>query len=107
MAMNDNNELETRIAALERRLAEHENMRNGAFDALKAVQSRVMHLQQRISAPMPPAVEAARESMSLERLAVVLTEQRALREYCDELSSVVIEDHTILREIVTLLRRNE
>jgi hypothetical protein len=99
--------LEQRVESLEHRLAQHEAMRSGAIDALSVVQGRIERLQARVAQTLPAPLEAARENMVLERIAVVKTEQRALREYFDELSGIVIEDHTTLREIVTLLRQRE
>jgi len=97
--------LEARIAALEHRLAAHENMRGAAFDALNAVQSRMGRIQQRLAYADPPELAATREEGLMPTLALIKTEQRRQREWLDELSRVVIDDHEILREIVTLLER--
>jgi hypothetical protein len=104
------NELETlrdRVLDVERRLNEHENMRSTAINALGIVQTHVERLQRRMTATVPPAVEAARQTTWLEQIAIVKTRVHAVEEWTTDMAKIVVEDHEMLREIVDLLKRGQ
>src|SRR5262249_14092372 len=98
--------LEGRVASLESRLAEHENMRSGAIDALHLMQGNVERLQRRMSATVPPAVDAAREISWLEQISIVKTRLRALEEWLQEETQIVVGHHDGIREILALLKHD-
>jgi hypothetical protein len=81
-------------------------MRSGAFDALAAVQGRVEHIQQRMNATIPPAVEVARQTGWLEQISIVNRRLLAAEEWLTEQAHIVVGHHDAIREILALLRRD-
>jgi hypothetical protein len=118
--MPDHDELEQlrrRIAELEakaaeadevkHRFGEHEAMRSGAVDALRLVQGQVERLQHRIDMKVPDEVEQARARGWQEQDAIIKTRLHAAEEWLRELSTIAIEDHEMLRELLALMKRSD
>jgi hypothetical protein len=89
-----------------RRLDTHESNRAGAIDALTMVQTDVERLQRRITATVPPAIEAARSGGMLEKYAVLATRVRALEEQFWELSVLAVDTYTAMKELIELMKRD-